>query len=82
MAKEIGQEPCNGCSIGKRQHTIKVGKGKLTAVTLFSFDTVANQAQGRIVDAKYPLVISLWLLVDSLTELMNAILLASSNLIR
>ena len=31
---------------------------------------------------KYPLVISLWLLVDSLTGLMNAILLASSNLIR
>jgi len=30
----------------------------------------------------YPLVISLWLLVDSLTGLMNAILLASSNLIR
>ena len=32
--------------------------------------------------SKYPLVISLWLLVDSLTGLMNAILLASSNLIR
>ena len=51
VAKEVGQESCGDCSIGGRHHSIKVGKGRLTAVTLFYFDTVANQAQGRIVDA-------------------------------
>lgn len=51
VAKEVGQEPCDGCSIGRRQYTIKAGRGRITAATMFYFDTVANQAQGRIVDA-------------------------------
>ena len=52
VAKEIGRVPCSNCKLGRGdEKPVLLGPGRVTAVKMAAFDTIATYVQGRIVDA-------------------------------
>ena len=51
VSRELGRAPCDNCVLGRGdEKSVELGASRITAVTMFYFDTVATYARGRVVD--------------------------------